>query len=153
MLGLSPIPWEEGVRLTNNNAPYIGEILEAMLREAQAVIVLLTDDDEARLIKSEFLIEDEDDKEYSSSLYYRPRPNVVFEAGMALSNWHANRTILVEVGKIRIYRPMAGRHRIKLSNHMKHRWRLIQCLQDAGCAVKISSNELVRDIGNFDFEW
>jgi predicted nucleotide-binding protein len=153
MIGLSPIPWGEAVRLTKSNAPFIGKILEAALPQAQAVVVLLTGDDEARLIKSEFFIEDEDDKEYYSPLY-QPRPNVIFEAAMALSTWHADKTILVEVGKeVKICRGMVGRHRIKLSNHLKHRWELVNSLKSAGCAVRVPNNELLRTIGNFDFEW
>jgi len=150
-IGLSPIPWEKAVREASSSSPYIGEVLEVMLREAQAVVVLLTGDDEARLISSEFLIEDEKDKQYFS-LHYRPRPNVVFEAGMAFSAWQADRTILVEVGEVRICQALTGRNRIKLSNRMKHRWQFANSLQAAGCAVNIPSLERLREIGNFNFK-
>ena len=153
MIGLLPIPWGEAVRLTKSNAPFIGKILEAALPQAQAVVVLLTGDDEVQLIKSEFFIEDNEDRELSSTPY-QPRPNVIFEAAMALSTWHADKTILVEVGKdVKICRGIVGRHRIKLSNHLKHRWELVNSLKAAGCDVRVPNNELLRTIGNFDFEW
>jgi len=150
-IGLSPIPWDEAISLTNTSSPFIGKILEAMLREAQAVVVLLTKDDEARLIQSEFLVEDEDSHSYRSSRY-QPRPNVLFETGMALSNWHADRTILVEVGKVRICRALIGRNRIKLKDDMKHRWQFANSLRDAGCDVQISSYEQLREVGRFNFK-
>ncbi|HEY7417276.1 MAG TPA: nucleotide-binding protein [Ktedonobacteraceae bacterium] len=150
-IGLSPIPWEKAVHAASSGAPYIGEVLEVMLREAQAVVVLLTGDDEAWLISSEFLLEDDKDKEYIS-LHYRPRPNVVFEAGMAFSAWQADRTILVEIGEVRICQALAGRNRIKLSNRMQHRWQFANSLRDAGCAVQLPSNERLREIGNFNFK-
>ncbi len=151
MVGLYPIPWDRAARETKSGSPYIGEVLEVMLREAQAVLVLLTGDDEAQLIRSEFLLEEEEDKQYFS-FHYRPRPNVVFEAGMAFSAWQANRTILVEIGDVRICQSMAGRNRIKLSNHLKHRQQLVNSLAAAGCSVKIPNNELLREIGDFNFK-
>jgi predicted nucleotide-binding protein len=155
ILELSPIPWGDAARLTNTGAPYIGEILDAMLREAQAVVVLFTGDDEVRaqLIKSEFCIDDEEDNKEDFSLLYQPRPNVVFETGMAFSNKQTDRTILVEIGNVRICQMVKGRDRIKLSNQWKHRWRFIQSLEAAGCSVIKSNLESIRNMGNFDIEY
>ena len=150
MLKLSPISWEEAVLSTSRHAPYIGETLNALLKGAQAVVVLLTGDDEAQL-RSELSINDEPGNE--RILLPQPRLNVVFEVGMAFSDdWLADRTILVEAGKLRIFRALEGRHRIKLSNKMEDRWALIRSLEKAGCAVEIPSYELVREVGDFNFE-
>jgi predicted nucleotide-binding protein len=148
MLSLSPIPWQEAAWATDIGSPYIGEIIETLLKEAQAVVVLLTGDDEARL-RSEFFLDD--DSEDEKVPYPQPRPNVLFETGMAYSNgWSASRTILVEIGKVRICHALGGRNRIKLSNKNEDRWEFIRSLEEAGCAVqRPNNNELLRQIGNF----
>jgi predicted nucleotide-binding protein len=150
MLNLSPAPWEEAVLATGRNAPYIGETIDRLLQQAQAVVVLLTGDDEAQL-RSEFAPYRASDDELL--LLPQPRANVLFEAGMVLSHDRlASRTILVEIGQVRICRNLEGRHRIKLSNKMEDRWALIHSLQKAGCAVKIPGDERLRNIGDFNFD-
>ncbi len=48
-IGLDPIEWGKAVALTGKASPYIGEVLDAAFKHAQAVVALLTPDDEARL--------------------------------------------------------------------------------------------------------
>src|SRR5258708_35968094 len=48
-IGLQPLEFLEARKLTLQPTPYIGEILEAAFEHAQAVVVLLTPDDEGRL--------------------------------------------------------------------------------------------------------
>src|SRR4029078_1296077 len=48
-IGLHPLEWSEIVRATGKGSPYIGEVLEKGFSIAQAVVVLMTPDDEARL--------------------------------------------------------------------------------------------------------
>src|SRR5687767_9687568 len=48
-IGLKPIEWSQAVDMSSSPSPYIGDILDSALRQAQAVIVLLTGDDEGRL--------------------------------------------------------------------------------------------------------
>ena len=147
MLNLSPIPWEEAVLFTNISASYIGKTLDGLLQQAQAVVVLLTGDDEAQL-RSEFFIRG--NPKSDKVLFPQPRPNVSFETGMAFSSsWLASRTILVELGEVRICHMLEGRHRIKLSNKMEDRWALIHSLQAAGCDLEIPSYEQVRNVGDF----
>ena|SRR5579859_1520687 len=150
MLSLTPIPWEQAVLFTNRSASYIGETLDGLLQQAQAVVVLLTGDDEAQL-RSEFFING--DWEHERVLFPQPRLNVVFETGMAFSHsWLAPRTILVEAGKVRICHTLEGRHRIKLSNKLEDRWALVRSLETAGCELEIPSFKLLREVGNFNFE-
>lgn len=147
MLNLSPITWEEAVLSTNRSASYIGETLDTLLQRAQAVVVLLTGDDEA-LLRSEFIIHSssEDDRR----LTLQPRLNVTFEVGMALSHHMlASHTILVEVGEVCICHALEGRHRIKLSNKLEDRWALVRSLEETGCDIKIPSFELLRKVGDF----
>ncbi len=150
MLSLSPIPWEEAVSFTNRSASYIGETLNGLLQQAQAVVVLLTGDDEGQLRREFSTYSDPEDDRV---LFPQPRANVLFEVGMAFSHSSlAPRTILVEVGKVRICHALEGRHRIKLSNKMEDRWALVGSLQTAGCAVEIPNFELLRRVGDFNFE-
>src|SRR5262245_37485251 len=51
-VGLKPLEWNVLIKLTKQPAPYVGTILDTAFREAAAVVVLFTPDDEARLIKS-----------------------------------------------------------------------------------------------------
>jgi len=131
-LKLNPIEWDEAIKITGKAAPFIGEILNKAFSEAQAVVVLLSGDDEARL-KKEFQIED--DPIYEKNLTPQARPNVLFEAGMAFGR-HEDRTVIVQIGKeLRPFSDIAGRHIIKLNNSPEQRNTLAQRLQTAGCSV------------------
>ena len=48
-IDLHPLEWSEAVRATGGASPYIAEILDTAFSRAQAVVVLLTPDDDARL--------------------------------------------------------------------------------------------------------
>src|SRR5438067_23770 len=78
-------------------APYVGQVLDEALAIVQAVIVLFTPDDLARL--REGLIR-EDDPPNERELRGQPRPNVLYEAGLAFGR-HPDRTVLVELGPLR----------------------------------------------------
>lgn len=71
----------------------IGNRLNAAFRTARGFMVLLTPDEEARL-RDEWV---EDDEEQNHTVF-QPRPNVMFEAGMAYGI-DESRTILVMIGK------------------------------------------------------
>ena len=130
-VGLDPIEWSEAVQLTGKGAPYIGEILEAAFDKAQAVVVLLTPDDEAKL-REELL--HSNDPDYERFPTGQARPNVIFEAGMAFAR-HAERTILIEVGELRPFSDVAGRHAVRLNNSPEKRMELLQRLKTAGCNI------------------
>src|SRR5581483_424937 len=51
IIGLLGIPWQEAVLSASEASSYIGEVLDVMMQRAQAVIVLLTGDDEGCLRK------------------------------------------------------------------------------------------------------
>src|SRR5207244_10924887 len=90
---------------TRKPNPYVGEILDAAFREAAAVIVLLSPDDEAKL-RAEFL--KPNDPSYEKRLSGQARANVLFEAGMAMGR-NPDSTILVQVGDTRPFGDMRGR--------------------------------------------
>jgi Predicted nucleotide-binding protein containing TIR-like domain len=74
----------------NKPAPHVSEILEVGFKIAHCAVVLLTPDDEAR-VRDEFRLPD--DPEYEWKLSPQPRPNVLFEAGMAMAHF-PDRTVL-----------------------------------------------------------
>jgi predicted nucleotide-binding protein len=143
-VGLKPIEWNQAVILSRNASPYIGDILDMAMRQVQAVVVLLTGDDEARL-RGEFV--SVDDADYERELTPQPRPNVIFEAGLALGRF-PDRTILVQVGKLRPFSDIAGRHSIRFKNTVKARQELAQRLKIAGCPVDLSGTDW-HDAGLF----
>lgn len=129
-LGLRPIEWAQAVRMTRKGSPYIGEILDAAFAEAQAVVVLMTPDEIAYL-RSEYASGDADPEAQPEA---QARPNVLFEAGMAMGRDSA-RAILVEVGDLRAFSDVAGRHAVRLDNSAAKRKELAQRLETAGCTV------------------
>lgn len=141
LLGLCPIEWHEAVDATGETAPYIGQVLDAAFSMAQAVLVVLTPDDEARLRPA--LLSDRDPA-YESDLTGQARPNVLFEAGMALARNPA-RTILVELGDLRPFSDISGRHVIRYDGSLQARKDLVQRLKTAGCLVAADAAEWQRE--------
>jgi predicted nucleotide-binding protein len=130
---LNPIEWEEARHLTKKPTPYVGEILDAGFAHARAVVVLLTGDDEARLIER---LRNASEPAYETGLTAQARPNVLFEAGMALGR-HPDRTILIEIGELRPFSDIAGRHTVRLTTGgAGERTAIVERLRDAGCVVK-----------------
>jgi hypothetical protein len=131
-IDLRPIEWEEMVQMTSKPAPFVGEVLAAGFRNAQAVVVLLTGDDVARLGKSHLK---EHDKAEERELTPQARANVLFEAGIAFGT-HPDQTILVELGPLRPFSDTLGRHVVRMSDTPEARHILAGRLRTAGCAVR-----------------
>lgn len=142
--GVQPIEWSKALQMTGKASPYIGEVLQTAFSKAQAVVVLLTPDDEARL-KREF--QSKSDPAYEKGLTGQARPNVLFEAGMAFGT-HPEQTVLVEVGTLRPFSDTYGRHVVHLSNDLRKRQELMIKLQNAGCEVDFVGTDWQND-GDF----
>lgn len=138
--GLSPIEWSEALRLTGKASPYIGEVLDAAFGKAQAIVVLLTPDDQVRLRQE---LHAADEAPLEKNLALQARPNVLFEAGMALAR-SPDRTVLVEVGPVKPFSDVAGRHVVRLGDSESRRRDLLERLQTAGCEIQIEHDEWVR---------
>lgn len=130
-LGLKPLEWAKVVLMAKKNNPYVGDILDDAMARVQAVVVLLSPDDEVRL-KPEFVIPSDGSSE--NSFRGQPRPNVLFEAGLALGR-HPDKTVLVEVGKMRKFSDIVGRHVVRLTNDYDRRNDLANRLEKLGCIV------------------
>lgn len=134
-IGLDPIEWSEAIRLTGKGSPYIGQVLDAAFGAAQAVVVLQTPDDVAHLHESLTYVGDPE-----CLPQMQPRPNVLFEAGMAMGR-EEDRTIIVEMGQIKVFSDIHGRHVVRLDNDVKKRQELATRLETAGCAVRLTGTD------------
>ena len=136
-IGLHPLEWSEAVQTTGHTSPYIGDILNAAFSKAHAVVVLMTPDDDARLREP---LRSDSDPPHETELSGQARPNVLFEAGMAMGR-NEDRTILVELGTLRPFSDIAGRHVIRLDNTTQRRQELAQRLQAAGCPINLNGTD------------
>jgi predicted nucleotide-binding protein len=143
-IGLNPIEWNQAIAGTKKGSPSIGEILDTAFNEAQAVIVLLTGDDEAKL-RDQFL--KNNDPNYERELTPQSRPNVLFESGMAIGR-QPDRTILVQIGEQRPFSDMAGKHITHMDNTAEKRQELATKLANAGCRLDTSGTTWFS-VGNF----
>ena len=143
---LDPIEWSEARKATGRPMPYIGDILDKAFSMARAVVVLLTPDDEAKL-RDVFL--SEDDPPHEKNLIGQARPNVLFEAGMAMGR-SPEHTILVECGKLRPFSDIAGLHVVRFDGESTTRQELAHRLQDAGCEVSLEGTDW-HTAGDFEF--
>lgn len=141
-LGLKPLEWSQAVALTGKGSPYVGEILDAAFEVAQAVVVLMTPDEVAYL-RPEFGSQEDPETDPGP----QARPNVLFEAGMAMGR-DSTRTILVEFGKVRPFSDVGGRHVIRLDGTAEKRQDLASRLETARCAVDRSGTDWLKD-GDF----
>jgi predicted nucleotide-binding protein len=145
-LGLHPLEWTEIKEQTKGLNPFIGDILETGFSKAQAVVVMLTGDDEARL-RAEFQLAHDpiDEKE----LRPQPRPNVLFEAGIAMARF-PEATLLVQIGELRGMSDISGRHLLRMDGSLAARTELAKALKKAGCAADTESSDRWQTAGRFD---
>ena len=136
-IGLHPLEWSEIVQATGKASPYIGEVLDRRFSMAQAVVVLLTPDDEAQLREPYWR---PSDPYYETHLTPQPRPNVLVEAGMALGLF-PERTVIVEIGELRPVGDIGGRQVIRMNDTAEKRHELAQRLKTAGCATNLSGTD------------
>lgn len=143
-LGLKPLEWQQIIDLSGSAAPYVGDLLHAAFNAAQAVVVLLTPDDLAVLRED---LRSGDDPHYEWSLTGQARPNVLFEAGMAFGR-NPSQTVLVEIGRLRPFSDIGGRHVIRLDGSVVRRQELALRLANAGCQVDMTGSDW-HTVGDF----
>jgi predicted nucleotide-binding protein len=143
-ISLQPIEWAQALKGTKKGAPSVGEVVVEAFRQAAAVVVLLTPDDEARL-RTKYRKRNE--PEYERRLTGQPRPNVLFEAGRAFGS-HPDSTILVQFGSVRPFSDTAGLHVVHMNSRPECRRDLANRLESAGCAVNVAGTDWLT-AGNF----
>ncbi len=141
-LGLEPIEWEQARAATGEATPFIGEILNSAFKMAQAIVVLLTPDEETTLCEA-LRCEEGDDIHR-----VQPRPNVIFEAGAAIAI-NPDRTILVSFGNTYAWTDISGRHLLKMDNTSEKRTTLCGRLRTAGCNFSTDGKTHWLSAGDF----
>lgn len=145
-IDVRPISWTEAAQATGKTMPYTLDIVRAGMTAAQAVVVIFSPDDEARL-KSEFLKAHDGDQE--RKLTGQARQNVLLEAGMAMA-LAPTRTIFVRVGRPREVSDIQGINWIDLDDSWDSRTRLSHELQAAGVQIATNRNVTDRLAGKFE---
>jgi predicted nucleotide-binding protein len=123
--------------MTGQASPYVGTILDTAFREAAAVVVLLTPDDDVKLRKRYHKARE---PENEKKLTGQARPNVLFEAGMAFGR-NPDSTVLVQLGEVKSFSDVGGRHVVHLSNDPSSRQELATKLANAGCNVDTGGSD------------
>jgi predicted nucleotide-binding protein len=144
-LSLVPIEWEQAVHEAKGANPDIKDIIETSMMRGQAVVVLFSPDEIAYL--KEHLC-GADDKKTEGKPAGQARPNVIFEAGLALGA-HPEKTVIVQVGKVRPFSDIAGKHLVRLSDEPGKRNDLANRLSKIGCDVNKIGNDWLT-AGTFD---
>ncbi len=88
-----------------------------------------------------------DDPPFEKVLTGQARPNVLFEAGMAFAS-HPDKTVLVQIGTVRPFSDIAGRHVIRMDDSGAKRQNLALRLKTAGCSVDLEGTDW-HTAGNF----
>lgn len=112
-IGLKPKEFSQVLKAAKGPNPNVGEAIYNGMEKAHGVVVLFSPDEEAKLKPRHAT--DKDKKYRLHELDGQARPNVIFEAGLALGA-HAQKTILVQVGDTRDISDLAGKHIMHLSN-------------------------------------
>lgn len=123
--GLNPFSFEEAKELVETSLPTIIEVVDKGMAEAQAVLVLLTPDDEARL------------KSGGEESKGQARPNVIFEAGIAFGRYR-KRTVLVEYEEPSMFSDLHGFYAVRLKESDGG----IEGLEDLRKQLKVAGCEL-----------
>lgn len=147
-LDLNPIEWNAAIQGAKGGAnPIVGSIIDSAMKRAQGIMVLLTPDEDARL-KMKFA--SPKDRKYGLHKFDgQPRPNVIFEAGLALGA-HSDKTILVQVGDIRDISDIAGKHMAHLNNSPASRKALAMRLKTKLKFKVNTDGDTWLNVGNFN---
>jgi predicted nucleotide-binding protein len=144
-LDLKPMSWTQGISQTKIANPSVRQIVDALFAKAVAVVVLLTPDDEAQL-KPKFRKKNEPAHEVQ--LTGQARPNVLFEAGMAMSS-HPEQTVMTQIGNVKPFTDVGGIHITHLNNSLDTRRELATKLKNAKCQIDMDDDKW-RTAGDFE---
>lgn len=133
-LGLRALEWSHAIRSASRGKggnPYVNDAVTKIMQEAQAIVVILSPDDEVRL-RPHFVRLQERDSEGKTR--YQARPNVLFETGIAIGAYH-RKTLIVQVGDVKPFTDIGGMHVLHLSDGVKSRNELANRLEGLGCKI------------------
>lgn len=135
-LGLDPKEWTTLVGEQGTGTPYIGDLLDNVFGRKAIIIVLMTPDEDVRLVGEV----EGDDPEPGR----QPRPNVILEMGRAQER-DARRLVIVEVGEIRPISDLSGLNAVRFTGSddadKAARMNLALRLKGLGCHVRIDRTD------------
>lgn len=135
-LKLEPMEWMEVISSTGHPDAYIHEAIKKSMDDAGAVVVIMAPEEKATLLE-EFRSDPGDGKTYRQS-----RPNVIFEAGLALG-LKEEKTLILQFGESRIFTDILGKHILKYvgkNQDIKFKNDLLHKLQIAGCSCSAGND-------------
>ncbi|HEX3782112.1 MAG TPA: nucleotide-binding protein [Pseudonocardiaceae bacterium] len=130
-LDLQPLEWESLVRATKDATPYLGKVVLNAPKLAQVALVLLTPDDVVRLHPK---LHGPYEPYFEAENVCQPRPNVLLELGMAMMAY-PERTLIVEVGRLRPIADIAGLNVIRFDGTADAVGKIVERLKTAGAKV------------------
>lgn len=142
-MGLWPLGWNELVMNAGSqtgSAVHNLDVVTGAFDQVQAVVAILYGEEEVKLIPKLTV-------NGQNQLGYQPRPNVIFEVGMALRIM-PNRTFLLKFGpdNFRVWSDIHGLDLIDFTrNEKQKRQELFLRLKNVGCAVNQHSADFMAD--------
>ena len=145
-LGLKPQEWGHAIRAARGKGgnPYVSEAVTKIMERAQAIVVMLSPDDEVKL-KEQFVGKTE--KESEGKMRGQARPNVIFETGIAIGTHH-RKTVIVQIGEVKPFTDIGGMHILHLTGSDKSRHEFANRLEDLNCKIDRDGDHWLR-AGNF----
>lgn len=144
-LQLEPLEWDQAIRAARRGAnPFVGDVIDRVMDQAQAVLVLFSPDDLVQL-KEQFIgIGDRDEGKPQG----QARPNVIFEAGLAMGR-HQEKTLFVQVGDVKPFSDIGGRHMLHFNGSPGSRNALVGRLQMLHCDMDTDGRDWLT-VGTFE---
>ncbi len=143
-LGLNPIEWNAGKQLTKKASPHNTEVIAAIIQKAAGAVVLFCPEEEVTLKRQYWRA---DDAAEERRITEQPRPNVLYEAGMAFAAFPSS-TVIVRVGRIRSFTDLAGVQIINLTDGTTAgRQAVATALRTARLPVNTNGQDWLREGG------
>jgi predicted nucleotide-binding protein len=141
-LGLKALEWGHAIRAARGKGgnPYVNDAVQTVMEQAQAIVVILSPDDEAKL-KDQFVGKHE--RQSEGKLRGQARPNVIFETGIAIGTHH-KKTVMVQTGDIKSFTDIGGMHIPHLTGDDRSRHDFANRLARLGCKIDRSGDHWLR---------
>lgn len=143
-IGLEPLDWLSLRKLTGRATPFTLDVVRKGMKSAWATIVIWNPEERDHLLPSFWGANTKKmDQQYAN----QPRPNVILEAGMALSLM-PRKVIFVHCGDARIISDLEGLNVLRSTDDVVDRHTLVHTLHSIKCDVQFKG-EAWRSAGNF----
>nr|WP_306235227.1 nucleotide-binding protein [Bradyrhizobium sp. Bra64] len=144
-LGLEPLEWDQALRRARRGAnPFVGDVIDRVMDQAQAVLVMFTPDD---LVQLKDVFVDKSERNTEGRQQGQARPNVLFEAGLAMGR-HQEKTVLLQIGAVKPFSDIGGRHMLRFDGSPGSRNNLVGRLEMLRCDLDTDGRDWLH-VGNF----